>query len=684
VSVSEHQSLRPRCGSRRSVAAAALRVPPSPGRAHLALAAALLAIVLLPARAAATIQPASVLDGPSNAIVEVAGAAMAPDGSGGIVYCKEVAGITHVFAVPFANGRWGAPVEVDGEDPYGASEPAIAAGEGGRLLVVWVQPRNVNPKGVTLYELMSASLQPGSGTFGQPIIVDPNIGEPYTGSTAGVDPHLAMAPDGAAYIVYRAVTNECKPSAEGDPVNSACPPSGTPGELVEVRVARFQYLLWSSLGAVNRAPQVAMPPPDAENAPAIGIALNGEGVVAWQEPESNGGPARIWVRRLFGTVQGNVLQASPETLGGRLVTSNAEAPALAVSAFGEARIAYRIAGAPGSAVTTATLFLNSLSSAVDPHGAELNGSIQIAGTTQADLGVPAAAIDPKGAFRLAWTQGGGVQELAGSNQGLGAPTAAGPAAGQALTTINPAGGGTTAWTSTAGGLPVVDVHESYAGGAFQTASLAGNTPGAIGGLALGGSGAGDALLGWTEGPIGQAEVVGDFVQAPPTDFLLDTPNGWVRSRTASISWEAATDAVAGVTYTVYVDGHPRLRGLTGLSAKLSTLALGDGIHHVQVLAIDSAGQQTMSARSELKIDAQPPIVRVRLIDRGRGVRVTVRDDASGVDVGATHVAFGDGGSVAGRKTMTHLYRQAGDYTIVAQVRDRVGNHAIVHLRVRVR
>jgi hypothetical protein len=647
-----------------------------------ALLLAILTLALLPLRATAVIGPVSVLDGPSNAIVDVDGAALARDGSGGALYRKEVGGVVHVFAVPFSNGAWGAPIEVDREDVYGASEPAIAAGEGGRLLVVWVQPRNVNSKGVTLYELMGASLQPGADAFGQAIAVDSNVGEPYTGDIDGIDPRLAMAPDGAAYVAYRTIVNDCKPSAQGDPFNSSCPPSGRPGELVDVRVARFQYLTWSALGTINRAPQLAMRDPTASNAPSIGIALNGEGVVAWQEPDDNG-IARIWVRRLFGDVQGNVLQASPETLNGRPVSSDAQAPVVAVSPFGEARIAYSIAGAPGSAVATTSLFLNSLSSAVDPHGSQLNGSVLLGGSTQGDLGVPAVAIDQTGDFHVTWTQDGTAREVTGSDTASGAPVQLGQAAGEAFTAINPAGGGTTAWAASAGGLPVVDVREDYAQGAFQTARLAGGAPGALSGLSLGGSGNGDALLAWGQGPIGQAEVVGDFVQAPPAQFLLDVPVGWVRSRTATLSWEAATDAVAGITYTVYVDGQARLRGLTGLSAQLSTLALGDGVHHVQVLASDSAGQGTMSAEQELKVDANPPIVRVKLIDHGYGVRVTVRDHASGVDARATRISFGDGRDAAGRVTVRHRYRHAGIYTIVAQVRDKVGNSGTVHLHVRV-
>ena len=85
---------------------------------------------------------------------------------------------------------------------------------------------------------------------------------------------------------------------------------------------------------------------------------------------------------------------------------------------------------------------------------------------------------------------------------------------------------------------------------------------------------------------------------------------------------------------------------------------------------------------ELKVDAEPPIVSVRSIEHRRGVRVTVRSDASGVDARATQISFGDGHETKGRASVSHVYARAGVYTIVAHVRDRVGNHAIARLRVR--
>jgi hypothetical protein len=645
----------------------------------IALAAA--ACLLLPSAALAVIHPANVLDGPANDIVDVDGTAMAPDGSGGIVYRKDLGGVIHIFAAQFINGRWGAPVQVDTADPYGASMPAIAAGDGGRLLVVWVQARNVNSQGTTLFELVGASLQPGAGSFGQAVVIDANVGEPFTGDDSAVDPALAMNPSsGQAYVVYRVITNDCN-TVIGDPPTAACPAGNSTSKLVDVRVARFNYLTWSSLGAINRAPQIPMRNPTPSNAPSIGIDLNGNGVVAWQEPGDDG-VARIWVRRLFGVVLGNVLQASPETIGSRPLSSDAEAPAVAMGPYGEARIAYLIDGAPGSVVPTTRLYVNSISSELGLKAAQLTGAVSLA---DAGSGTPSVAIDSRGDYRLAFTRAGAVQELAGSDESVGSPVVVGSSEAQAApTAISPAGGGTTAWTTAAGGASVVDVREDFARGAFQLAQLAGAIAGSVSGLACGGSGQGDALLGWMQGATGQSEVVGDFIQAPPAPFNVTVSSNWVRAASAAVAWEASPDAVAGVTYTVYVDGKARVRGLSGLATHLSSAGLGDGVHHVQVLASDNSGQQTMSSEHVLKIDANPPTVRVRVIDGQRGVRVTVRDSASGVEARKTLIAFGDDQHAKGRATVSHEYRRAGLYTIRAQVQDKVGNHATVELRVRVR
>jgi hypothetical protein len=642
----------------------------------------LLVVVALPAQAPAVIHPASVIAGPANDILELDAAAMAPDGSGGLIFRQRSAGTAHVFVAPFVNGQWGGVVQVDTGSPYEASQPAIAAGSEGRLLAVWVQPRNVSAKGVIQYALMGASLQPGGSSFGQGVMIDPNVGEPYTGDISAVAPKLAMAPNGVAYVVYRVILDDCGIGDESNPEEPKCRP-GTTDKVVAIRAARFDYLRWSLLGAVNRAPQVAMRNPTPENAPSIGIDLSGDGVVAWQEPGGDD-VARIWVRRLFGSVLGNVLEASPESIEGHGITSDADAPAVAMTPYGEARIAFRIEGGPGSAASTPQLYVNSLASELGLNAAKLGGALAIPGAAQSGLGAPSIGIDRRGNWQIAWAQGSALDELTGTEQTLGTTMSLPGGGEQVRTTINPAGGGTTGWVTGPGVAPAVDVREDYAQGAFQFAQLSGNVAGPISDFQLGGSGEGDALLAWTQGLLGQAEVVGAFVQAPPAPFNVVVPFGWVRPPEADVSWERSPDAVAGVTYTVYVDGKPRVGGLTGLSAHLSPVALGDGVHRIQILATDPSGQETMSGQRDLRVDANPPIVKVALVDRRRGVRVTISDKASGVHGGALVISFGDGQRARRRERVTHRYSRAGIYTITAFVRDKAGNSAVVHFRVAVR
>src|SRR5690348_10460527 len=124
--------------------------------AVLALAVALCAAA--PARA--TISTAQNLDGPSGDIVAVDGVAMSEDGTGGLVYRKRVGGRVHIYVAQLANGRWRGAQRVDQGQTFDSSWPAIGAGDGGRLVVVWVQEF-----GVGTDRLFSASLDPGAQRF---------------------------------------------------------------------------------------------------------------------------------------------------------------------------------------------------------------------------------------------------------------------------------------------------------------------------------------------------------------------------------------------------------------------------------------------------------------------------------------------------------------------------------------
>jgi hypothetical protein len=657
------------------------QTPSSPQRLQIRLwdprlrAIAVLALAsiafLAAAPAHADISPATLIDGPSLTILDVDGAAMAPDGTGGVLYRKLVDGQPHLFVSRFIEGAWQPPIQVDGGQPFGASFAKIAAGDSGRLLVVWAEPWAIVGT-VTHYRLMSAELEPGASQFGPAIPVD-DLGD----GTAAY-PSLAMAPNGVAYVAYRVVTD----SLNGD---TTVLPLKAGDELIDVRVARYngEGLPWSRLGAINAHPQLTMRHPSATNAPSIGVDLAGNAVVVWQEPDTSG-TARIWARRIFGTRPGNVLEVSQSEVAGQPVTVEADAPTIAVGPFGEAEVAYRLAGGAGSPYGgNAEIIKNRLPAETDPAGAQFKGATVLGGAPT--VGPPSVSIESVGDFRFSYAASQQVMMITGSNYQGDSPAAAlGAASGtEAPTTINPAGGGVTAWSSTsATGMPVIATREEFPGGGWQLAQLAAPISGPVGEPVLGGSDQGDALIAFRQGPATQSQVMAAVAKAPPGNFLVETPNGWVKGASAFVNWEPAPEAFGATTYHLVIDGRIGTRDLTGLRAQIDPQGLGNGVHRIQILAIDSTGQETMTPVALLKVDADPPEVSVTKLAHD-AIRVHVYDHASGAVAGATSIEFGDGAVVRDKLLVRHVYARPGRYVIVVRSRDRVGNRLLAHVNVQV-
>lgn len=649
-----------------------------PARLALCLATLLaaLAMACVPAPARAGALAPTVLAGPSSSILEVDGAALAADGTGGVVYRQMQNGVPHVFVSRFLHGRWGSPIQADVGQIGPATDPAIAAAEDGELLVVWVQPWtwiSASPgAAATLhYELMSAVLQPGAQSFSQIVQID-DVGD---GSAAY--PALAMAPNGDAYLAYRVVTNPLAPGT-----TLPIQPMRAGDELVEVRVARFNGLSWSLLGQVNGLPgQVTMRKPSASNAPAIGVNDAGDGLIAWQEPEISG-VARIWARRLSGTTKGNIMQVSPSTIDGAAVTVDADAPALALSEYGQAVVAFRLAGGSGSPLHAAGLMVNPLTLPVAEEVSSFTGAVPVASAE--GIGPPSVAIDQDGDYRISYSAGGSARLLI-DKEGKALPQLTlGSGSGASLTALSPEGGGATAWaTQNASGQPAVALRQEFPDGAWQEGLLTAPISGAVADLSAAGSGLGDELVGFRQDAGAQTRVVAGVAQAPPQQFRIEAPSGWVSARDAILRWQPALDSLGSVTYSVIVDGRVLARGLSGLSLRLSVRELGDGVRHVQVLATDDLGQETMSPPATLKVQSNPPLVSVREIGDGR-VRVRVYGDDAGVRRGKTSIAFGDGAGVRGRDTAVHRYSRPGRYTIVVQAIDTVGNRREAQIEVSVR
>jgi PKD domain len=535
---------------------------------------------------------------------------------------------------------------------------------------VWVQPwkwiaSSPGAQATLHYQLMSAVLQPGAQSFGQ-IEAIGNVGD---GSAAY--PSLAMAADGSAYVAYGVLSTPLAPGSMSSD---------------EIHVARFNGQSWSSVGVVNRLlGQVAARTPSASNAPVVAVDDRGQALVVWQEPEIEG-VARIWARRIFGATKGNVLAVSPSSIGGSQVTTDAEAPALALNEYGQAEVAFRLAGGPGSPLGAPHVLVNTLTTPRAEEVSSFTGSLAVGGA--ATVGPPSVAVNGSGEYRLSYTAAGatlvagGAEAAPGATTTVSAPTVLGPASAEpALQALAPNGNGVTAWQSVGpAGLPVVEVREGFSGGASQIGYLSAPVSGPLSDLVGAQSELGDTLIAFRQGSAADSQVMASLVRPPPEAFLANVPGRWVKASAAVVSWEAAPEAIGKVSYAVVVDGHVVADGLSGLSYRLDARELGDGTRRIQVLAADDLGQQTLSHPVTLHVESNPPQVAVKRLGHDR-VQVRVYDDPAGVNTKDTLIVFGDGATVAKRNTVVHAYRRPGRYTIVVHATDAVGNTRDAHVLV---
>jgi hypothetical protein len=634
------------------------------------------------AKAQAVITPAVTVDGPSSSILDFGGVAMAADGTGGVTYVKSVDGTPHVFASRFSGGSWSSPIRVDAGVPYGGSEPRIAAGVKGELLVVWVtQVATVHGK--VQYGLYSASLGRGSNGFGREQLVDPDVGDGI-----GVDPSVSATAPGQAIVAYRAITFNFNPREFSTAVQLR------PGDVMaDIRLARLKEDRWSRLGAVNRNPEASMRPPTPYNGPQVAAGVDGGAAVAWQEPDQSGA-ARIWLRRIFGTTPGPILEASPTSWQGAPVTADADAFSLAVTAFSQVRLAFRIAQEAGSALS-GRLLLNSLQPNFSTAAATFTGAQLADGGSGGALGPPAVSANDEGGaegtMRLGFLAGSDLRQVGVDPEGAitGVATPLGPraqAGAQAVTAVSPVGGSIVAYPALdSSGNSAVAVMQEFRSGAEQTGILYGGQGGPVAELAMGSSIlSGDGLIAFRQGEPGHFEIVAERVSTPPALFRIKPPTGWIKPTQAKLRWEVARSTVGGIRYSVLIGGRVVKRNLRKRSFRPRRAQLGNGISQMQVLATDALGGQLMTPAVRLHVDGEPPILSVKARPGSGSVSVSVRDADSGVLGKATLVRFGDGETVRHGSKLHHAYQHAGRYTVFARASDRAGNRVARRFEVRVR
>lgn len=617
-----------------------------------------LALALLLATASAAVAqptpaPPQVIDGPSPTIDGLGGMSVARDGTGGLVYLKTVGGLPHVFVSRLVGGQFQTPVQVDAGLAGGSSQPVIAAGNSGVLLVGFV-----NGPGLYVVDAGS-STSPFSGPTGL--------------ATGGSNPSLQMTNFGKAYLAFTV------PDGAGS----------------DVRAAYYVGGSWS----LEPAPLNATPADDAgtgSGRPDVAAAGDGVAIVVWGE---NG---HVFSRRVWGTSPSVVdEQADPPSVGG---CGEVSAGDPSVSAGGDssyADVAFQEVVSCGGAQQTRVL-VNRL------RGSQYDGPTAAdAGGGQADE--PQVAMTEYGAGFVTADQentGGVIAMTLGSNGAYGTPQQINTFAASSSSYPVPATAGLFSdlivWQQDPGATGPADIRLRYEprasslGPETVVSSPASGPADAALGLAAAGDVGGDAAAAWVQGTSGASEIVVDQLYEPPGSVSPAKSLTYARTHQPVLTWSPAAGRWGPDEYTVKVDG-VQVGQSTSTSLRVP-VALSDGPHSWQVTAVNPAGVTGASGLARVFVDTVAPTLAVNLGGArrtGSNVTLTLRyhdappagrpsRDASGVE--KLTIRWGDGTVThlqPGVHREAHAYRRAGRYKITVVVTDRAGNSRTVVKVVRI-
>ena len=280
--------------------------------ARTALAALALSCALA-APASAGVVPGLPVDGPSADLVPAAGidVALAPDGDGAVAYVKKDGGVDHVFVALVRDGALQPPVRVDTGLASASQRPVVAAGNGGRVLVAFL-----NGAGPA-YTARSVELVPGAAAFTAPALI---VGDPAVSANT-LD--LAMEPAGVAYATYTTLN--------------------------DVRASRYASGAWTPVGAAFPMPGGVLDKVASEEAgttglmgePRVAVAPDGAAYVVFGE-EDGAMKRHVYVQRLAGTgAPSGALEVSVSAFGAFPRENFADMVDVDVDAAGTAWIAWR-------------------------------------------------------------------------------------------------------------------------------------------------------------------------------------------------------------------------------------------------------------------------------------------------------------------------------------------------------
>jgi hypothetical protein len=600
--------------------------------------------------------------GPTPALHGLDGIDLAPDGSGAIVYRMDDGGVPHVFASRLVNGVWSGPERLDADLGGPATQAAVAAGDGGRVLVVFANGGNVY-----------ASMRPdaGSGWSRQTL---------WSGGGAS-GPAVDLSVNGKGYAAFTV------PGGGGHDVRGAYAHDGGP---------------WTVIGAPLDA--------NADNdagvdtaRPRVAASADGIGIVVWGE----GG--HVFARRLQGArpsvvaadaLDGLTLEGVPAAAADLPVVSTQDDDSFT-------GVALRAAFDPGGGVMRTRAVFRRL------RGSRFESPYAIEGS-------PFGSGQESGAPRIATVGTGQGLAVAGNTttnatsvlqllfdvepsspllaiDSLVANTAPGfavPAAATARKML-------VAWQVTpSGGAP--EIHARYRdGGDFQAEQAISRTDlgptDAADGLFAAGDDAGDIAVAYAQDIPGQGRAIAvATVDQPPGRFAVKAVTGFVRSDRPALSWTTSRETW-GRFFKVTIDGVQA--AITGRRSFRPSAPLAQGAHTWQVIALDHRGQQYAARPSTVKVDSVPAFIRATL----RGARkagATLRLAVQATDTPTGTARKAQGVATSGVKQIVvswgdrtpaelivrgsrHAYARPGRYVLSVLVTDRAGNRSTYRQQLRI-
>jgi hypothetical protein len=596
-----------------------------------------------------TLSPTNVVvDGPSPDIQSLNGLSIARDGAGGLVYVKNVGGAAHIFVSRLLGGSFQPPQQVDAGLSTPSSQPVIAAGQGGVLIVAFVNAR-------TLYVAQAPDSQSP-------------IGAPSPLFDGAINPAISMSTFGKAYLAFTAV------GAAND----------------QVRTAFYSQGQWS----VASDPLNADPSADAgagAERPAVSCSGDGVGIIAWGEA------GHIYTRRVVGTSPSvAVLQADPPTVGGWQVIATSDPTISSGGDSSYASVTFQAQLANGTARQSRVL-MNHL------HAGQYDGTfqadgVQTGGTEGADQ--PQTAVTEFGdgwvtsehdqthqLFATVLGTNAGAESVGriDSSNNTSAPDAVPATAGVTSTLI--------AWQQTPGISGPAEIRVRYApdgsdlGPEQVVSSPTFGATNADSGLAAGGDVSGDGAIAWIQGTgAGTRLVTGQLYQSPG-NFVPAFTFRYATTVNPVLSWSASAELWGAPRYAVEFDGVP-IDQTYGTVVR-TPAPVADGRHTWEVTATNQAGLTTAARLATVFVDTVHPLATLRLSGRRTvGLRQTIavtRSDppppgaastaASGL--ASTVVRWGDGARVQIGRTARHTFKRARTYTVTVTVTDRAGNRTVV-------